>query len=84
MDAEKVVTVVVRQEEGVDAGRVDPEPVHVRQERRSRVEQQPAIDHDRAVVTLAGEGGAAAEEGELHFKKGKRGGGDRIPGVTVG
>src|SRR4029077_2924920 len=60
--AQRVIDVKVRQEYDLDVDRIDADFVHVRQQGRTRVEENAAIDHDRAVVTLRGEGGAGTEK----------------------
>src|SRR5690348_7997064 len=64
--AEGVVTVEVGQEDDLDAARVDPEPVHVRQQRRSSIQEHTSIHHHGPVVAVERERRAAAEERELY------------------
>jgi hypothetical protein len=63
--AQRVITMKVREEDGVDGARVHAHAPHMRQERRAAVQEQAAVDHHRPVVTVRGKRGPGAEEGQL-------------------
>jgi len=63
---ERVVAMEVGEKDSVDVTRVDADPIHVRKQRSTAVEQQPAIDHHRAVVPVERKRCAGAEERELY------------------
>ena len=63
-EPQQVVAVEVRQKEELDRAGVDAQPVHVRQQWRAAIEQDPAVHHHGAVVALLGEGGPAPQEGK--------------------
>jgi hypothetical protein len=56
----------MREEDRVDLARVDTDPAHVRQQRRSAIEEQAAVHHHGPVVTIRRKRGACSEEGELY------------------
>jgi hypothetical protein len=60
-----VVAVEVRQEDDVDRAGIHTDTLHVRQQRRSTIEQEPSIHHHRAVVPVGGESRSCPEEGQL-------------------
>jgi hypothetical protein len=60
--AEGVVAMEVSQEDDLDVGRSNAHPRHVGKQRGARIEQHLAIDDDRAVVSLGGEGRPRAEK----------------------
>jgi hypothetical protein len=64
-EAEHVVAVKVRQEDGLDVSRVNADAVEVRQQRRAAIKQQTAIHHNRPVVTVERKRRAATEKREL-------------------
>src|SRR5439155_11998860 len=64
--AQRVVAVEVREKNGLDAAWIDPEPVHVGQQRRAAVQQHAAVDNHSPVVAVQRERRAAAEERELY------------------
>ena len=63
---ECVVTVEMRQEDGLDAAGIDPEAVHVGEQGRASIEQHPAVHHHRPVVAVERESRSATEERELY------------------
>src|SRR5439155_7221989 len=64
--SQHVVPVEVGEKDRLDRARIEAQPVHVGEQRRPTVEQQPAFDHYGAVVPLHGEGGPGAQEGQFH------------------
>jgi hypothetical protein len=54
----------VGQKDDLDSTGVDAELVEVLQDRRARVEEDPAVDGDAGVVALDGECRPGAEEGD--------------------
>jgi hypothetical protein len=61
-----VVAMEMGEEDDLDVARIDPEPVHVRQEGCPAVQQDAAIKHHRPVVAVQREGRAATQERELY------------------
>ena len=64
--AEGVIAVEVRQKDGLDGARINPEPVHVRKQRGAAVQQHAAVDHHGPVVAVERKRRAAPEERELY------------------
>jgi hypothetical protein len=64
--AERVVAVEVGEEHDLDVAGIDAEAVHVREQRRTAVQQDAPVDDHRPVVAVERERGAATEEGELY------------------
>jgi hypothetical protein len=63
--AERVIAMKMRQEDGVDSAGVHAHAPHVRKKRRAPVQQQAAVHHHRPVVTVGGKGRPGTEEGQL-------------------
>jgi hypothetical protein len=59
-----VVAVEVREENDVYRARVHSDAAHMRQKRGAAIQQQAAIDDDRAVISVGREGSPGAEECE--------------------
>jgi hypothetical protein len=59
-----VVAVEVGDEDDFDVAGINPEPVHVRKERRSAIEEHAAVHHDGPVVAVQRVRGSAAEKRE--------------------
>jgi hypothetical protein len=63
--AERVIAVEMREEHGLDRARVNPDATHVREQWRTSIEEQAAIDHNGTVVAVQRERRAGTEEREL-------------------
>jgi hypothetical protein len=63
--AERVIAVEMREEHGLDRARLNPDATQVREQGRTSIEEQAAIDHNGPVVPVQRERRAGTEEREL-------------------
>jgi hypothetical protein len=60
--AERVIAVEMRQENGIDGARIHAAAVHVGEKRCAPIQEQTSVNHHGAVVPLGREGSAGAQK----------------------
>jgi len=65
-EPQRVVTVEMGEEDGLDAAGIDTQAVHVGKQGRASIEQDPTVHHHRSVVAVERESRSATEERELY------------------